>query len=138
MTAATRPSTLPTSLPEVLPAGSVERLLVAGRWVVGGGTLIAPRSMGRVFGIDAGENPALPYVGRLFGVRAVAMALQLAGSSGAERRRHLQFGMTVDLVDLVAALAAGRSGSLQPRAAAAAALAAAVEASLGGYLLART
>ena len=113
----------------------VQRLLVAGRLAVGGGALVAPRLTGRLFGIDASRNRAAAYVGRLFGVRAVFMALLLADSTGAERERQLRAGVAVDVTDAVAALAAGRRHDLSPAATFAAFAAAVTEATLGLRLL---
>ena len=111
------------------------QLLAGGRIAVGGGTLLAPRRTGRLFGIAPETNPAVPYVGRLFGVRAVLMAVELLRSDGADRTRQLRAGVAVDLVDAAAALAAGRAGQLDRRAAAAAFGAAVFEAALGLRLL---
>ncbi len=115
----------------------LQRLLVGGRIVVGGGALVAPRLTGRAVGIDAVANPAASYVARLFGVRAVFMALLLAGSTGEERRRQLRAGVAVDLVDAAAAVAAGRAGQLSRRSALAGCAAALTEAALGAVLARR-
>ena len=109
--------------------------LVAGRIVVGGGTLVAPRRVSAAFGIPADERSALPYVGRLFGVRAVLMAALVATSGGDERRRQLRWGVAVDLVDAAAAVAAGRAGALPRSAAVLATGAALAEAALGAATL---
>jgi hypothetical protein len=109
--------------------------LIGGRLVVGGGALLAPRLTGRVFGIDPDQNPAAPYVGRLFGVRAVLMGLSLAASTGDEREHQLRGGVAVDIVDALAAIAALRTGGLDARAGAAAFAAAVAEAALGVRLL---
>ena len=112
-------------------------LLVAGRIFVGGGALVAPRLTGRIFGIDPATNPAAPFVGRLFGVRAVLMAVLACVADGEERERQLRAGVAVDLVDATAALVAGRRGQLRPVAALAAFGAAVTEAGLGMSLLIR-
>ena len=112
------------------------RMLVGGRLLVGGGALTAPRMTGRVFGIDASRNPAAPYLGRLFGVRAVAMALMLCAADGKERENQLRAGVAVDLIDAAAAVAAGLRRELRPLPAAAAFAAAATEAGLGMRMLA--
>lgn len=109
--------------------------LVAGRILVGGGTLVAPRLLGRAFGIDPAANPAVSYVGRLFGVRAVLMAVQLATVPRAQRRRLVGLHVAVDAVDAAAAVAATRSGALSRRAGAMATAAAVVEGALGVALL---
>lgn len=105
--------------------------VLAGRVVVGGGTLVAPRRLAPVFGIDADANRAVSYVGRLFGVRALLQVGLLATAAPEERPRQLRWGIAVDAVDAWAAAAAGRRGDL-PRGAAARATAAAVlEGALG-------
>jgi hypothetical protein len=111
--------------------------LVAGRLLVGGGALIAPRLAGRAFGIDAAANPAASYVARLFGARAVLMAAQLAGADTNGRTRVLQQHTVVDLVDAVAAVVATRQGALSRRAGVQATAAALLEMSLGLRLLAQ-
>jgi hypothetical protein len=113
------------------------RLVVAGRVVVGGGALLAPHATGRLFGIDPGSNPALPFVGRLFGVRAVLMAVLVSAADGEERDRQLRAGVAVDLVDAAAALLAGWRRQLRPSAAMAAFAAAATEVGLGMSLVTR-
>jgi hypothetical protein len=106
-------------------------MVIAGRLIVGGGALLAPRVTGRLFGISSEANPALPYVGRLFGGRAVLMAALLAAARPAERERQARAGIVVDVVDAVAAVAAWRGGQLSSLTATAAFAAAATEAALG-------
>jgi hypothetical protein len=108
---------------------------MAGRLVIGGGTLVAPRRMGAVFGIDPVRNPAASYVGRLFGVRALLQVALLATAEGDERPRQLRWGIAVDVVDAAAAAAAGKAGDLPRRAAAMATVAALVETAIGVYAL---
>jgi hypothetical protein len=110
-------------------AAAARVTLMAGRVVVGGGTLVAPRRMGAAFGIDPADNPAASYVGRLFGVRALLQVALLVARE--DRRRQLRWGVAVDLVDAAAALAAARSGDLARRPAALASAAALGEAALG-------
>lgn len=105
--------------------------LAAGRFVVGGGALVAPHTTGRLWGIDTGQGSASVYLARLFGVRAVAMAALVLMADGDNRRRQLQLGVAVDLVDAAAAAAAGRDGDLRRPTAVAACAAALVEAGLG-------
>lgn len=86
--------------------------LIALRASIGAGTWFAPRLAGRLFGLDADANPQLPYVGRLFGVRDVALAAGLALSSAQARRLWLQLGMACDAADAAAGILAGRNGEL--------------------------
>ena len=105
--------------------------LCIGRFVVGGGALVAPRAAGRLWGIDTDAGSPSVYLARLFGVRAVAMAALVLAARDEDRRRQLQLGVAVDLVDAAAAAAAGRDGGLRRATAVAATLAALVEAGLG-------
>ena len=118
-------------------ASRQQALLIAGRIVVGGGTLLAPRITARAFGIDPAANPVASYVGRLFGVPAVFMALLLAAGDDRERDRQLRAGVAVDVVDALAAVAAGRRRELSRASALAAFAAASTEALLGVWALSR-
>jgi hypothetical protein len=86
--------------------------LVGLRGAVGAGSWLAPRISGRLFGLDPAGNPQAPYLGRLFGVRDVALAVGLSNSSGPERAQWLRLGIACDLADAVAGLLAGRRGEL--------------------------
>jgi hypothetical protein len=86
--------------------------LIGIRGVVGAGAWLAPRTSGRLFGLDPAGNPQAPYLGRLFGVRDVALAFGLSASSGAERKQWLRIGVACDLADAVAGVLAGRRGEL--------------------------
>lgn len=86
--------------------------IVAIRSNIGLGAWLAPRLAGRLFGLDAEANPQLPYVGRLFGVRDVALGAGVALSSGSARRLWLQIGLACDAADAAAGLIAGRNGEI--------------------------
>lgn len=89
--------------------------LIGTRTVIGAGAWLAPRLAGRLFGLDPAANPQAPYLGRLFGVRDVALAAGLTGSDE-QRARWLRIGIACDLADAVAGLLAGRRGELPKRA----------------------
>jgi hypothetical protein len=86
--------------------------LVGLRAAVGAGAWLAPRMSGRLFGLDIAANPQAPYLGRLFGVRDVALAVGTSSSSGSERAQWLRLGVACDLADAIAGIAAGRRGEL--------------------------
>lgn len=86
--------------------------LVGLRAAIGAGAWLAPRLSGRLFGLDVAANPQAPYLGRLFGVRDVALAVGTSSSSGSERAQWLRLGVACDLADAVAGLLAGRRGDL--------------------------
>jgi hypothetical protein len=86
--------------------------LVGLRAAVGAGAWLAPRLSARLFGLDPANNPQAPYLGRLFGVRDVALAVGTSSSSGSERAQWLRLGVACDVADALAGLAAGRRGEL--------------------------
>jgi hypothetical protein len=106
--------------------------LVAIRTSIGVGGLLAPRLTARLFGIDAKANPAAVYMGRLFAVRELFMVAPFFMEDAEELQElTLQGGVAVDGVDVVAATAAGLSGSLPKKAALLAGLTAAAAVALG-------
>jgi hypothetical protein len=87
-------------------------LLISIRVAIGTGAWLAPSLAGRLFGLDAEANPQLPYVGRLFGVRDVALGAGLQLSSASSRRLWLQLGLLCDAADVLSGLVAGRNGEI--------------------------
>src|ERR671917_1893638 len=75
---------------------------------------LAPRVAGRLFGLDAEDNPQSPYLARLFGARDVALAAGMVLSDGAAHSTWLRIGIACDVADTVAGLAAGGRGYLGP------------------------
>lgn len=94
------------------------QLIVGLRIAIGSAFWLAPRRTCQVLGVDADDNPALPFLVRLFGSRDVAMGAALADAKGAARARQLRWGMVVDATDGLAALAGAARGYLRPRGAA--------------------
>ena len=89
--------------------------LVFTRGAIGMAAWLAPRLSGRLFGLDPEGNPQAAYLGRLFGVRDVALGFGLSSSRGPERRQWLQIGVACDVADAAAGLLAGRAGDLPKR-----------------------
>ena len=93
-------------------------LIAATRLLLAMATSLTPRLSGRLFGIDPAQNPASPYLARLYGARAALMAIDLLeaerhGAGANVARRHL----AVDAVDVAASMAGARGGYLSRRAA---------------------
>jgi hypothetical protein len=82
------------------------------RAVVGAAAWIAPRPFGKAFGLDSDANPQAPYIGRLFGVRDVALAYGVLSTDGESRERWIKAGIGCDMADAVAGIAAWRAGYL--------------------------
>ena len=86
--------------------------LIGIRASIGAGAWLTPQLAGRLFGLDPVANPQLPYVGRLFGIRDVALAAGVSMSNGEARKLWLQLGIMCDIADAAAGLLAGRKGEL--------------------------
>ncbi len=92
--------------------------LVGVRAAIGTGAWLTPRLSGRLFGLDPDGNPQAAYLGRLFGIRDVALAYGLSTSDSQAQRRHwLRIGVMCDAADALAGLLAGRRGDLPARSA---------------------
>jgi hypothetical protein len=88
------------------------RALAGLRIAIGVASWATPRVAGRIFGLDAENNPQAPYLARLFGVRDVALGWGTLSSEGDTRRQWLLAGLACDIADAVAGLAGGRGGYL--------------------------
>jgi hypothetical protein len=119
-----------------VPESAPGKTLAVLRFIIGGGTWLAPRTAGRLFGLDADANPQVPYVGRLFAVRDAVLGVGLVASSGDARRLWWRVGVACDLADAVAGLLAKRSGELPAVSAALVTGTALAAASLGAAALA--
>jgi hypothetical protein len=95
-------------------SGNPSQTLIGLRLAIGLGSWLTPRLAGRLFGLDARENPQLPYVARLFGARDVALAAGLALSEGEPRAFWLRVGLACDVADSLAGAIAGVRGYLGP------------------------
>jgi hypothetical protein len=108
--------------------------IAIGRIAVGAGAWLAPNLSGRLFGLDPEGNPQLPYVGRLFGARDVALGAGALRSSPKQKDAWLTAALACDVADAAAGVLAGARGQLPP-AAAALVTATAGAFALGGYWL---
>ncbi len=88
------------------------KILPAMRLAIGAGAWLTPALTGRLFGLDAGANPQLPYMARLFGIRDVALGIGTVQTTGPSRRVWWQIGVACDLADAGAAYLGARDGSL--------------------------
>jgi hypothetical protein len=109
--------------------------LAGMRMLVGLSSWAAPRSTGRLFGLDAQANPQSPYLARLFGARDVALAYGALSTDGQARRGWLLAGLACDLADAAAGVAGGRDGYLPMPASALVSATALVGAALGAVAL---
>jgi len=109
--------------------------IAAARIAVGSGAWLAPNLSGRLFGLDPEGNPQLPYVGRLFGARDVALGAGALRSSRKTRDAWLTAGFACDVADVAAGVLAGARGQLPVPAAALVSATAGAFAAAGYWLL---
>jgi hypothetical protein len=92
--------------------------VAVGRIVVGASAYLTPNLSGRLFGLDPDGNPQLPYIGRLFGARDVALGAGVLRSSKKQKDAWATAGLACDVADVGAGALAGIRGQLPPAAAA--------------------
>jgi len=109
--------------------------IAIGRIAVGSGAWLAPNLSGRLFGLDPEGNPQLPYVGRLFGARDVALGAGTIRSPRKHKELWLTAAFACDVADVAAGVIAGARGQLPAGAAALVSVTAASFAVAGALLL---
>jgi len=80
------------------------------RVAFGTGAWATPNLAGMLFGLDVAGNPQGPYLGRLFGIREIALAAGTLASKGEARRTWLLTGLLCDAADAGAAMLGRRDG----------------------------
>ena len=91
------------------------RTLCGIRFALGSSTWLTPRLAGTVMGLDPRVNESAPYLGRLFAARDIVLGVGTAQSKGDVQKQWLTFGVVVDALDTLAAVAAIRAGELRGR-----------------------
>lgn len=109
--------------------------IAISRIAVGSGAWLTPNLSGRLFGLDPEGNPQLPYVGRLFGARDVALGAGALRSPRKNKDAWLTAGLACDVADVAAGVLAGARGQLPLSAAALVSATAAGFAAAGLWLL---
>lgn len=100
------------------PRTATGRALLGARTALGVSTLVAPRLAGRAFLLNPDDNPQLPAIGRMWGIRNLALAAGMYGASGENRGQWWRLQVAVDALDFVAIAAEWRRGAIEPAAAA--------------------
>ncbi|MCU0313946.1 MAG: hypothetical protein MUC84_07800 [Solirubrobacteraceae bacterium] len=83
-----------------LPSTPEGRALLTARTMLGLSTLLTPRLASRAFGLDPAANPQLPVLGRMWGVRNLALAAGMAAASGGDRAAWWRLQPAIDALDL--------------------------------------
>ena len=101
-----------------LPATRTGRALLAARTALGISALLAPRIAGKAFFLDPDDNPQLPVIGRMWGIRNLSLAAGMYAATGANRAQWWRLQPAVDALDFLAIAAEWRRGSIPGPAAA--------------------
>src|SRR2546425_4029401 len=96
------------------PTPTSMRDLAFVRIVLGAFAWLAPRAMNRIFGVPrADDSPALIYMNRVFGVRAVSLGVGYLVSSGEARQVWHRLWLLCDGADTVMGAAMVARGELR-------------------------
>jgi hypothetical protein len=95
-----------------LPSTSTGRALIGVRAALGISTLLAPRLAGKAFFLNADDNPQLPAIARMWGIRNLSLAAGMYAATGANRARWWQLQVAVDALDFLAISAEWRRGAV--------------------------
>jgi hypothetical protein len=95
-----------------LPSTSTGRALLGARTALGISTLLAPRLAGKAFLLDPAENPQLPVIGRMWGIRNLALAAGMYAASGPNRAQWWRLQVAVDALDFLAIGTEWRRGAV--------------------------
>jgi hypothetical protein len=99
-----------------LPSTPTGRALLAARTTLGISTLLAPRLAGRAFFLDPEDNPQLPVIGRMWGIRNLSLAAGMYGATGPSRAQWWRMQPAIDALDFVVIVAEWRRGAVPGRA----------------------
>jgi hypothetical protein len=95
-----------------LPATPTGRALLGARTALGITALLAPRIAGKLFFLDPDENPQLPVIGRMWGIRNLSLAAGMYAATGANRGQWWRLQPAVDVLDFLAITVEWRRGAV--------------------------
>ena len=93
------------------PSTSTGRALLGARTTLGISTLLAPRLAGKAFFLDPDDNPQLPVIGRMWGIRNLMLAAGMYGATGTNRAQWWRLQPAVDALDFAAIVTEWRRGA---------------------------
>jgi hypothetical protein len=105
-------------LPDMaLPATRTGRTLLTARAALGVATLLVPRLAGKAFFLDPSDNPQLPVIARMWGIRNLSLAAGMYGATGPSRRRWWRLQPAIDGLDFAVIVTEWRRDAVPPVAA---------------------
>lgn len=100
------------------PLTPTGRALLGARSALGLSTLLAPRLAGKAFFLNPDENPQLPVIGRMWGIRNLSLAAGMYASTGTNRAQWWRLQPAIDALDFLAIASEWRRGAVPGPAAA--------------------
>lgn len=94
------------------PLTPTGRALFGARTALGVSTLLAPRLAGKSFLLEPDDNPQLPAIGRMWGIRNLSLAAGMYGATGTNRAQWWRLQVAVDVLDFLAIATEWRRGAL--------------------------
>jgi hypothetical protein len=95
-----------------VPSTTTGRALLGARTALGIATVLAPRLAGKAFFLDPEDNPQLPVIGRMWGIRNLSLAAGMYGATGSNRAQWWRLQPAVDALDFLAIAAEWRRGTV--------------------------
>ncbi|HTX45330.1 MAG TPA: hypothetical protein VMD48_03585 [Solirubrobacteraceae bacterium] len=87
-----------------------KQALPAVRFAIGAGAFAAPVLTGKAFGLSTKDNHEAVFLGRLFGIRDLALGIGQTLSSGEGNALWWQLGIVCDFGDAIAAFKMFKAG----------------------------
>jgi len=94
------------------PSTSTGRALIGARTALGVSTLLAPRLAAKVFFLDPDDNPQLPVLARMWGIRNLSLVAGMYAATGANRAQWWRLQVAVDALDFLVISAEWRRGAV--------------------------
>ena len=95
-----------------LPSTAAGRALLGARTALGVSMLLAPRIAGKAFLLDPDDNPQLPVIGRMWGIRNLSLAAGMYAATGTNRAQWWRLQLAVDALDFLAIATEWRRGAV--------------------------
>ncbi len=94
-----------------MPSITPQQALPALRLAIGAGAYAFPDLTGTIFGFDIKGNHEAIFMGRLFGVRDVALGVGALAAKGDSKRLWWQLGIVCDAADAAAGILGLKAGA---------------------------
>ncbi len=93
-------------------SASASRVLLGARAALGISTLLAPRLTAKLFLLDPDDNPQLPVIFRMWGVRNLSIVAGMYAATGADRAQWGRIQVGAGALDLLAIATEWRRGAV--------------------------